>query len=321
MAIGHSVLKTVFTGRNLPLTGTYLMTEGFPLGSAWRKLWLRLNVTFTNSSGTGAIADGATNFLKNLNLYDSAGNYRFKNMPGRALAMRANVLDSTPITQSTVTTTGATVSTILPLHFSNPMNIVPDDTVFNTYGLQSVSLQLQLGTIADLLGTVGDGAITAVTMDCYAEQAYGIWPSPTKAIQEVSMLAPALLASVTELNFERSNSLYLSRLFFDTRNSATAAQGFSGTAANTILSDISLESDKEIYLNKLVYPVGNAKVTADYNLPSAITGLAVHDFIRGGSLTEMLWTGDKSMLRAYWTNGTLSNSQLSVVQEGIRRIA
>jgi hypothetical protein len=308
--------RKVFTSKSLPLTGSISINEGFPLGTAWRKAFLRLNVTHNASTTGTAIADGVSLFLKSLSIRDSRGEYRYRNMPGRAIMLRAGVLDKTAPVQDTVTNAPATYSAIFPIHFSNPLNTNPDDTIYNTYGLDNVYLDLNLGTIADLNSS---GAITAVTADMWIEEAYGVWLINPAAYPEVSCLPAVALASQSEYRMEKNNLLYLCRLFADTRNSyVNLGEAFSGTAASTTLASLTLESEKMKYHDEEAFAVNNAAVKGSYSLPNAITGLNMIDLIKGSSLGESLWTGDLSTLRLTWSNGSLSTSQLSLIQECLR---
>jgi len=91
-------------------------------------------------------------------------------------------------------------------------------------------------------------------------------------------------------------------------------QPFVGTAANTTITDVSVETSIKVHFDHVPFVMLNAVNKLEYSLESAITGLVVFDFVPGGSNAEAIDTSPGqngiSKFRVYWTNGSLSNSQV-----------
>jgi len=316
---GNTELVNVFTGKALNVGALNVLNEGFPLGEAWKRLILRLNVVLTNTTGTTAISEGELNLLKALTLKTSMGEIIYNAVPGRPIYRLDEIKTGTPAVKDAITATAGTFRTQFNLWLVDPLLVRPEDFLLNSIRYNRIQLELNIGTVADLLTVVGDSAIT-VTADLYIERIRGVLPPKVgpKEYTEISIPAPVNPASQTYIDIERANDLAIKRMLIYAQNSATAGSPFSGTPADTILDKIGFDTDRGELFNKVFWRMLNSQNKLDYRLVTAQVGIVLIDFCRDGSKMSSVSGGGFSRFRLFWDNGTLSTSQISVAVESFR---
>lgn len=316
---GNTELVNVFTGKALNNGALNSINEGFPLGEAWLRLILRLNIVLTNTTGTTPISEGELSLLKALTLKTSMGEIIYNAVPGRPLYRLDEIKTGTPGVKDAISATAGTFRVQYNLWFVDPLLIRPEDFLLNSIRYNRIQLDLLMGTIADLLGTPGDGAIT-VTADLYVERIRGILPKEVGPVEytEVSCPSPVNPSSQQFMDIERSNDLAIKRMMVFAQNSATIGTPFSGTPADTTIDKIGFDTDRGELFNKVFWRMLNSQNKLDYRLASAQTGIALIDFCKDGSKMSAVSGGGFARFRIFWDNGTLSTSQVSCAMEGFR---
>jgi len=316
---GNTELVNVFTGKALNNGALNSINEGFPLGEAWLRLILRLNIVLTNTTGTTAISEGELNLLKALTLRTSLGEILYNAVPGRPLYRLDEIKSGTPAVKDAISATAGTFRVQYNLWHVDPLLIRPEDFLLNSIRYNRIQLDLLMGTVADLLTVVGDSAIT-VTADLYIERIRGILPKEVGPVEysEISIPSPVNPASQQYIDIERSNDLAIKRLMIFAQNSATSGTPFTGTPADTIIDKIGFDTDRGELFNKVFWRMLNSQCKLDYKLASPQTGITVIDFCKDGSKMSAVSGGGFARFRIFWDNGTLSTSQISVALEGFR---
>src|SRR3989304_3300692 len=105
---GNTELVNVFTGKSLNVGALNVLNEGFPLGEAWLRLILRLNIVLTNTTGTTAISEGELNLLKALTLKTSLGELLYNAVPGRPLYRLDEIKTGQPGVKDAIAVTAGT---------------------------------------------------------------------------------------------------------------------------------------------------------------------------------------------------------------------
>ncbi len=328
MGRGHIQNFNVFTSKALTMGGITPFSSEFPLGEGWLAMWLHFVFTLTNTTGTTPIAESELSIIKNILFMTDKDGISF-NVPARALWYLNYLLSGTIGNKTAASATAGTFKVTLPLIFSNPRNVNPSDTILDTRRYQKVDLIVTMGTIADWLGTPGDGAITcALTVEL--QRTYGVLQTRPIAYPFVAFYPQVNPANATKIDLEKSKDLGLLLLLLHSANSVTSGTPFSGTSANTTLADISLE-DNEGFIHKsrpiqLIQDVAKQQFQLEtYNHTAgaalnALTGWHPLYLSSEGSLMGAYPTGDKSRLEVNWTNGALSTSGVTALIQGIRQL-
>lgn len=105
---GNTELVNVFTGKTLNNGALNSINEGFPLGEAWLRLILRLNIVLTNTTGTTPISEGELNLLKALSLKTSLGELLYNAVPGRPLYRLDELKSGQPGVKDAISATAGT---------------------------------------------------------------------------------------------------------------------------------------------------------------------------------------------------------------------
>lgn len=314
---GHFELFEVARGFSLLSGNPTPFSVPFPMGLPWYGMFLHIHESLTMSGGSGAVSEGELLAIKNIALRTDRGE-NVVNNPGRALFRIGQAKMGTLPPKDAVAATTAIYSVLIPIFFADPLMDFPEDTLFNSANYQSVALQVTMGSISDLLGTVS-GDTVDFTMDVYLLQGAARLTKQPLARIEYGNLNAVDPSAVQYIDMERAANLAYKRLYAFSSNSATAGTPWSGAGADTTVTDWTVDTDKgNKPFDHVLTGLINALNKQDYKAETAVTGLHIFDFVRDKSIQSAFRSGDKSRLRMLWTNGTLSTSQVSLAYEGIR---
>ncbi len=318
---GNYDLVKVFTGKTLAAGSLTPVNEGFPMGEAWARMLLVFHLAIVIGTGSGPVTEGELAIIKGITLRNSKGWNLFNNVPGRALYRLDQIKNGTMSPKTAIAAASATYDVYLYLNFIDKLMKRPEDTILDTSMFNKIQLEMNMGGLSDLFGTVGTATL-AITLDCYIEKVRGRLPDNVKPRNyiEVGMPAPVNPANATDLNFERAENLAYKRLLVQAANSVTSGVGFSGTPADTTIASMGIDTDKGELFNKTLWPALNAIHKVDYEIEAALPGYAVFDFCKDRSIMSSVISGIYSRLRLIWDNGTLSTSQVSAIYDGLRKI-
>ncbi len=316
---GNTELVNIFTGRVMTVGGISSINEGFPLGEAFTKLILRLNIDVVIGTGVGPISEGELNLLKAVTLKTSMGEVLYNAVPGRALWRLDEIKSGQAGVKDSIAAATGIYRSQYALWFIDPLLIRPQDFLLNTMRYNRLQLDIILGTLADLFTTVGT-ATMSVTADLYAERIRGILNPNIAPVEytEVSIPSPVNPASQQFTDIERSNDLAIKRISVFSHNAAVSGTPFSGTPADTTIAAIGFDSDRGELFNKVFWRMLNTQNKQDFKLPSPQVGITHIDFCKDGSKMSAVSGGGFSRFRVFWDNGVLSTSQISIVVEGFR---
>lgn len=307
--------------------GSPLVLEtGFPMGGLLDRLDFHLHIALTQTTASNATTEGLLLFCKNF-VFRGGNDHFVKNVCGRALYYNGLLVNGTPPgTDTWATTTATTYDLHIPIPFGDNRMDWPSDTRIDTRRYSSTGFHFEFlpGTLTDLFGTVGDAAIT-VTADLSGVYENGFLnpvggPGMPKGYREYSQPAPQNPAIITSIDIERNKKYFLRRLLVQAANSATSGAAFSGTPANTTLSDLSFETNIRTHFSPRPEQNIRWENKLEYGLETALTGYYMLDFLMGKSNLEMLPTDPEnlSQLVLKWTLATASTSQVSTMIDGFR---
>jgi len=214
----------------------------------------------------------------------------------------------------------------LPIYFSEPPAqgmMRRTDTILDTKRYSSVKLEVTLGTVADLFTTVGTSSVTA-TVDVEVYQTKGILPKESQPVGyiEYDQMQPVDAFTQTFAFLKRAQDYFLKRLYVFAGTSGSAGVPWSGTASD-VIQDFSFIEDQTGFITKeRIHQMIQEDNKDDASFESVISGLEIHDLVKGRSQREALWTVGKTLLQYRWQNqaGVAANSIVSVASEAMRPI-
>ena len=312
----------IINGSSLTIGGRSIFKNEFPLGEGWYSMRLRFNISVTIGTGTGAIPEGELKFIRNIFLRTDRGE-TLVNLPGRAIYKIATVKAGSPPRKDAVAAATAVYSVNLLIPFVDSSMLRPEDTILDTARYNSVTLDIQTGTVADLFTSVGTSSVTA-TLDCEVERSKFALDEGARPIAHITyeFNPPQDASSQTYVDLEQAPDLNIKRLYVHSCSSGVAGSPFSGTNADDV-QDLSSLTDQSGYIvQERIHEMIQDANKDDYSLESVLTGIEVHDFVKDGSINSAIYTGDKSRLRYQWSNtaGVASGDLVTVAYEGVRSL-
>lgn len=328
---GYNERPNLITGAALNNGGQTQFSKEFPMGEGWYAMFIVLNIAFTVGTGTTPITEGELLYIKNVLLRTDRGEI-LCNLPGRALWKIAALKNGALPYRDAIAASNGTYRVHLPIYFCDPEGgpfqmLRPEDTILDTSRYNSISLQVTLGTVADLLTTVGTSSV-ATTMDLEVERSMGRLPgdAPGKGGKPIAHInydfRPPVDASATQnIDIERSADMSLKRIYLHTSTSGTGGVPWSGTNADTVIGTLNIKDQNRFIEKDRVWRQITYQNKMDSMLESILTGVGAFNFVADKSIASAMATADKSVLQATWTNATApANSIVTLTQEAFRSL-
>lgn len=326
---GYVEVPQVITGAALNNAGQTPFSKEFPMGEGWFGMYLRFNLVFVVGTGTTPIVEGELLYIKNVLLKTDRGEI-LCNLPGRALYKIATLMSQTAPQKDAIAAASATYRVTLPIFFADLEMLRPEDTILDTSRYNSVSLQVTLGSTADLLTTPGTSTV-ATTLDLDIERSNGVLPGdPSKPGDGGRPIAhinydfrPPVDASANQfIDIERSAEMSIKRLYIHSSTGGTGGVPWSGVNADTIQNVIQVKHQNGFIQKDRIHAMILDKNKMDYSLETRLAGVQCFDFVRDRSIASALATADKSVLQYTWTNqgGVGANSIVTLTQEAVRTL-
>lgn len=318
---GNTELKEMFRAAALNNGAVTRFSPQFPLGEGWYNMTFQFKHTLVVGTGTTPLSENNLRYIRSITLRTDRSEFIINNVPGRAMYRWEHILRGTAPQSTAIAAANGTYNTLFSVWFTDPLAQKPEDTVLNTARYSAVTLEVTMGTIADVLGTVGTATISS-TLDCYVERSKGPLPKGVRPLlfTEYGVRVP-VDPSVSQVHdLERATNLAYKRfMVFACGTTTIAGVPFSGDANDTMLTDITVDHDGGRPFETNLYQALQNRNRADYSQEAAVVGQNVVDFMRDGSLKSVMYSGDKSRLRLLWTNNTLAPpSQINLSYMGFR---
>jgi hypothetical protein len=306
-------------------------SDELAVGEGWYRVDVRIAIIFVVGTGTTAIAEGELQFVKNVTLRSDRGEY-IANIPGRALYKIAHTKTGAAPDKDAIAAASATYMVNLPIYFCEHERLGfprPEDTILDTKRYSSLTLEVQLGTVADLLTTVGTSSVTAA-LDLDVVRTKGPLPQDAKGNDLVRPMGytyhdvrpPVDASTLTSILLERAADLLVRRYYLFSVTGGTTGVPFSGVASNAIVDIFSIKDQSGyVYKDRIFRMIQNDNKNY-FSIEAWPVGLIVIDFVQDRSMQSALITAGKSLLNATWSNqgSPGAGSLVSCVTEGIRRL-
>lgn len=319
---GYIERPNVVTGASLVNSGQTQFSKEFPMGEGWYAMMLRFNLAVTIGTGSGPVTEGELLYIKNVLLRTDRGEI-ICNLPGRALYKIAAAMTGSPPRKDAIAAATATYRVTLPILLADDKLLRPEDSILDTKRYSSVSMQVSVGSVADLFGTVGTSTV-ATTLDVELIRSMGRLPVEGEPIFHVNYdwRPPIDANSVSFIDIERAPDLNLKRIFVHSGTSGTAGVPWSGTNSDAVQDVVNVKDQNRFIEKDRIHAAILDGNKMDYSLESILTGVEIFDFVRDGSIASALATGDKSLLQYTLTKqgGVGANSIVTLTQQGIRTL-
>lgn len=322
---GNAEYVNIVSGQSLQVGGKTVISDPLPVGEGWYRAHLRVNIIFVVGTGTTPITNGELNFIKNVLMKTDRGEI-IVNLPGRALytigCFKAGVA---VLRKDAIAAASATYSVNLPIYFADHYRAIdrPEDTILNTQRHSSMTIEITLGTVADLLTTVGSSSVTA-TVDIEVVRTKGLLPEKGGPIGVISydFRNPVDASSLQFVLLERAKDLVYKKLYVHSCTGGTAGVPAAGVDSDAVQNQVSIKDQSGFIIKDRIHRMIQESNQADYSLESIRTGYEVHDFVQEGSIQAALLTDGKSLLQYQWTNqgGVAANYIVTVITEGVRSL-
>jgi hypothetical protein len=322
---GNAEYVNIVSGQALQLNGKTVISDPLPVGEGWYRAMLRIGIVFTVGTGTTPITEGELHFIKNI-LFKTDRGEIICNLPGKALykiaSYKAGIVAPR---KDAIAAASATYYVNLPIYFADHYRKMdrPEDTILDTKRYSSMTLEIQLGTVADLLGTVGTSSATA-TLDVEVVRTKGLLPEKAGPLAYVTYdyRNPVDASTLQYILLERAQDLAYKRLYVHSCTGGTAGVPFAGVNSDAVQNVVSIKDQSGFIIKDRIHRMIQESNQTDFELESILTGMEVHDFVQEGSIQAALATGGKSLLQYQWTNqaGVVANYIVTVASEGIRKL-
>ena len=312
----------VLNGSALTVNGRAIFVNEFPLGEGWLSMNLRIGIVFVVGTGITPIAEGELLFIKNILLKTNRGE-TLCNLNGRALYKIAAMKAGTLPRKDAIAAASATYYVDLPIFFIDDKMLVPTDTILDTKRYNAITLDVTLGTVADLLTTVGTSSVTA-TLDLDIKRYKGTLPEEAEPIFHITYdVAPVVDANnATAINLPRSGDLAFKRLYAHECTGGSSGVPFAGANADVVKSKESVSDQMGFIVKQRTHEMIQNSNKLTSGLETVLAGVTVFDFVPDGSINTALATTGRSKLDFEWTNkaGIVALDNVSVAYEGVRTL-
>jgi hypothetical protein len=316
---GYTERVNFINGQALNVGGATAFSKEFKMGAGWYEMWLHFAFAFTVGTGTTALSDATWRIVRKIMLKTDRGEL-VCNEGARALAYIATYRSGQIPQRTTFAAANGTYHVFLPLYFWDPSMTRPQDTVLDTARYESVDLEVQLGTVSDLLGTVGTSSVTC-TLDVDVERSYGKLPDKAKPHYFISYdHRPPQDPSVNpNIEMEKSPDMSIKRLYLWTADTGLAGVPWSGNANDTYPVKTNIQDQDRFIEKDRLHSFVQAFNKEDGALETQMAGVEVYDWVRDGSITSALATGEKSSLQVALTqSGAAATANFTATHEAVR---
>jgi len=316
---GQSERVNFVSAANLAIGGNAPFSKEFKLGAGWYRMWLHFAVTVTIGTGAGVLSDGLLRFIRKIMFKTDRGEL-ISNIGGRPLFYIDAYHRGARPQIDTLAASSGTYHVYLFLPFVDELMKRPEDTILDTARYESVDLEIQLGSVADLYSAPGTASVVC-TLDVDVERTFGVLPDGAKPVYFINYdNRPPQDASVNpNIELEKSPDLSIKRLFVFTGASGTAGLPWSGNANDTYPLKANLQDQDRFIEKDRLHGFVQALNKGDAQLETVMAGVEVYDFVSDRSITAALSTADKSSLQYQLTqSGAAAGSIFTLTHEGVR---
>ncbi len=316
-------LQNIISQRAITINGLNSVLAEFPLGEPWFMFLLTVSCSLTHGTGTTPVADGLLLAIKNI-LIKTDRDGVIVNAAGRGLYRLAQFLSRVAPAIDTFAAATGVYRAHIPIYFSNPLFLRPEDSVLDTSRYNTVEFYLTFGSLSDLLGTIGTDTATfsydlAIVK---GEQSTRVNPAGKPRVKPyIAAYPPQDPAGQQYIELEKARDLAIAQIAVLAANSVTSGVPFSGTPADTTIDTWQLHDNNGFPVLGMKHYNAQYLAKIEQQIETLPPGWFYYNFVKDGSIFSAYPTGDKSMVRLEWVNGTLSTSGITPILFAIRALS
>jgi len=296
-------------------------------GQGWYRAWVRFEIDFTLGTGSGAKTDEPElSIIKSITLRSDKNEYFVNAQSGRAMYDWARRKMRRAPRKDAFAAATAKYYVCFPLLFADDDLARPEDTIIDTGRYESMTFQVVMGGVSDLLTTVGTSTV-AFKVWLVAERTTARLIESQLPIRYISYdSSPAIdLTAQTVVKLDRGDGIRIKRLLIYSGSGGSVGSPFSGIPVNTIIETVEMEDTIAFPVREQVFDLLQDKNAAEYALETAPAGRGYLDFMlvdENGSLFSSYDTAKQSKVDLNFTikAGAPANPIVSVGVEQVREL-
>jgi hypothetical protein len=296
-------------------------------GQGWYLLWLRFKIALTVGTGTGAIAEGELAIIKSITLRSSNNDYLLNGIHGRPLYDLGRYQSERAPRKDAIAAATASYYVYIPVYFADPRLFRPEDTMVDTGRYESMTLDVTMGGVADLLTTVGTSSVI-LTLTAQVERTLGrlLEHQLPSRLLSIVQTAPIDLSTTGVLRVPRADQVRIKRMLIYAGGVGVANTAFSGTPSDAIVSSVELYDGVGYPLKRQDFQILAERVAIDNALETRPVGRALVDWMQRDENGSLWSSFDTTNLAALDLNMTIlagapATPIISVALETVRPLA
>lgn len=320
--------KLLIKGETLNLSSVKSWRDIFPMkGEAWERIRLVFSHDIAGTTYANPVALGGYQFLKNLTLKTSRNEIPYSN-PGMGQYYLNLFLRGSKPSHDVIAAADATYIAVVDIPFSFDFLYYQDDLLLQTKNYSHVELELALGGLADMFGTVGDATLTS-KLDMVLVRSKNPFikeqeekAAKTRALIHVRKLAPFNPTTQPYILLESADDLALFGFLLVAHEDATPGVSYSGTPAD-IIGRLTFKDNVMPFIEGATLGYFREERQKKMgNSGATLTGIYPYLFAQDGSLYSAYGAADKSEIRIDIDEiiGSPSNPQVDVLLFGMRTL-
>jgi hypothetical protein len=221
----------------------------------------------------------------------------------------------------------ASYDVYIPVYFADPRLFRPEDTMIDTGRYESMTLDVTMGGVADLLTTVGTSSII-LTLTAQVERTVGrlLEHQLPSRLLSIVQAAPIDLSTTGVLRVPRADQTRIKRLLIYAGAVGVANTAFSGTPSDAIIDTVELYDGIGYPMKKQNFLIMAERNAIDNKLETKPTGRGMIDFMVRDENGSLWASFDTSKLPALDLNMTIlagapATPTVSVALETVKPLA
>lgn len=301
-------VKTLLEEKVLNANGPTTFTEELEGngGQGWYMLWLRFKIALTVGTGTGAIPEGELAIIKSVTLRSSNNDYPINGVAGRPLYDLGRYQSERAPRKDAIAAATASYFVYIPVYFIDDRLFRPEDTILDTGRYESLTLDVTMGGVADLLGTPGTATV-ALTLSAQVERTLGrlLEHQLPSRLRSIVQAAPIDLSTTGVLRVPHADQMRIKRLLIYAGATGVANTAFSGTPSDAIINTVELSDGIGYPLKKQDFQIMSERNAVDAKIQTRPVGRGVIDFMARDENGSLWASFDTSKLPALDLNLTI----------------
>lgn len=323
--IDRPVTELIFANKDLTLGQDNIISADIPIGGGegWFELLLEIAVTLVVGTGTGAKSEGELALVRNIK-FETDIDKESHEAAGRALYRVAHFEKSRAQNKDAIAAADGTYRTVFPLIFADYLSNNPFESILDSGRYKSCQLTINLGTVADLLTSVGTAA---ATVKCSLSKVMTKGKLRDMVDADGRQYAmplvyphyrqrPVEAYANLKTDLPRQADIRIRRGYWLNTTSPTAGVPFSGTPADDSIKNISIEHDKGYEFKKLDRRQLVQQNINAYRLnDTRPAGWYALDFMEDGDLQNALLTDPNfvSKLEMNWETESATAANINLI--------